>query len=318
MSAAAALLTIVMPVFLVVGAGYAAVRWRVIAGGSIDALLSFATGIAVPVLLFRAMYRLDLDAAIRWQHLASFYIGSLVCFIGAIVLARLVWKRRPGESVAVGFLAFFSNTVLLGLPIIERAYGVAELQAAFAIVAMHAPFGYLVGILTMEFSRRDGAPLTTALRRTASGMFHNALTIGIVLGLAANLSGLRLWEPVEGAVDMIARAALPVALFGLGGVLTRYSLKREGGEALMASAFSLLVHPFVAWLLAAQVFGLPDAFVRSAVVIAAMPAGVNAYVFAQMYDRAVGTAASGVLLSTLLSVATITFWLAFLGGAHLG
>ncbi len=101
-------------------------------------------------------------------------------------------------------------------------------------------------------------------------------------------------------------------------MLTRYALKREVGEALMASAFSLIVHPLIVWVLAAQVFGLPDSFVRGAVVIAAMPAGVNGYIFAEMYGRAVGTAASAVLLSTLLSVLTITAWLAFLGGARLG
>ena len=318
MSAIGALLTIVMPVFLVVGAGYVAVRLGVFADAAIDALVSFATGIAVPVLLFRAMYQLDLGAAIRPEHLFSFYAAALACFAGASVVSRLLWRRRPGESVAVGFNAFFSNTVLLGLPIIERAYGRAELEGAYAIIAMHAPFGYLVGILTMEFMRRDGAPLRQALTRTASAMFRNALTIGLAAGLAVNLAGIRLWEPVEGAVEMLARAALPVALFGLGGVLTRYSMKREVGEALMISVFSLMVHPFLAWVLTDRVFDMPAHFVRAAVVIAAMPTGVNGYVFAQMYGRAVGTAASGVLLATLLSVLTITFWLALLGGARLG
>ena len=318
MSAIGALLTIVMPVFLVVGAGYASARVGLFAEGAIDALVRFASTIAVPVLLFRAMYTLDLGAALRPAHLAAFYAGAIACFVGAILAARLGWRRRPGEAVAIGFLAFFSNTVLIGLPIIERAYGAAELQAAFAIIAFHAPFGYLVGIMSMELARRDGAPLGTALRRTASGMFHNALTIGLALGLAVNLAGIALWEPIEGAVDMLARAALPVALFGLGGVLTRYALKRELGEALMVSGFSLIVHPAIAWALADLVFGLPDQFVRAAVVIAAMPIGVNGYIFADMYGRAVGTAASGVLLATLLSVLTITAWLAALGGAALG
>jgi hypothetical protein len=317
LSTAAALLTIVMPVFLVVGAGYAAVRLRVFPDASINALVGFATGIAVPVLLFRAMYRLDLGDAIRLDLLVSFYSAMLVCFVVAMALARLAWRRRPGEAVAVGFVAYFSNSVLLGVPILERAYDAAELEAGFAIIAFHAPFGYLVGILTMEFLRRDGASVGVALGRTASAMFRNALTIGLMAGLAVNLAGIELWEPVEGAVDMVARAALPVALFGLGGVLTRYSLKREIGEAGMTSAVSLLLHPFLVWVLADKVFALPPEFVRGAVVIAAMPTGVNGYVFAQMYDRAVGTAASGVLLATLLSVVTITGWLAFLGGAHL-
>jgi malonate transporter len=117
------------------------------------------------------------------------------------------------------------------------------------------------------------------------------------------------------AISMFVRAALPVALFGLGGVLTRYALKAEIGEALMISVLSLVMRPALVWLLAAQVFGLPEAFVWAAVVMAAMPPGVNGYVFAAMYGRAVGTAASAVVLGTILSLATITIWLALLGGS---
>jgi predicted permease len=139
--------------------------------------------------------------------------------------------------------------------------------------------------------------------------------LGLGLGLATNIAGLTLPGIVYDAISMFARAALPVALFGLGGVLTRYALKAEIGEALMISILSLVVRPAIVWLLAAEVFGLPEAFVRAAVVMAVMPPGVNGYVFAAMYGRAVGTAASAVILGTVLSLATITVWLALLGGA---
>ncbi|MEM1344651.1 MAG: AEC family transporter [Pseudomonadota bacterium] len=318
MSALSALITIVMPVFLLVGIGYVAVRRGVIVDAGVDALLGFATRIAVPVLLFRAIYRLDLATVLRPQHLASFYIAAAVCFALGIVLARLVWRRRPGVAVAIGFSALFSNSVLLGLPIMTRAYGEASLDPAFAIMAVHAPFCYLLGILTMEFARRDGASIGVALMRSAKAMFSNALALGIAAGFVANLSGIVLPGPVLAVVDMLSEAALPVALFALGGVLTRYALREEIGEALMISALSLIVHPGLAYLLSAQVFGMPEAFVRAAVVIAAMPPGVNCYVFAAMYDRAVGTAASTVLLATALSVLSVTGWLWFLGGAALG
>ncbi|MCL5778997.1 AEC family transporter [Limibaculum sp. FT325] len=317
MHALLSLFLIVLPVFLVVGAGYAAVRSKIFPDAGIDALVRFATGIAVPVLLFRAIYRLDLGAVLVLAHLASFYIGSLAAFVCGIVLSRRIWGRRPGESVAVGFSAFFSNTVLLGVPVMTRAYGEEALAPAFAIIAFHAPFGYLVGILTMEFSRRDGAPVSLALRRTARAMFHNELTLGIALGFVLNLTGVPLPEPVTATINMIAAAALPVALFALGGVLTRYRLRAELGEAGMTAALSLMLHPFIAFVLSRHVFGLPDEFVRAAVVIAAMPTGVNGYVFAAMYDRAVGTAASTVLLGTAASIVTITLWLAILGGGAL-
>ncbi|MEM9148206.1 MAG: AEC family transporter [Pseudomonadota bacterium] len=318
MSTFTGLLLIVLPVFLLVGCGYATVRFRAFPDKGIDALIAFATNIAVPALLFRAIYTLDLGAALDAGHLMAFYGGALVCFVGATLVSRMVWRRRPGESVAVGFSALFSNSVLLGLPIFERAFGAAAMEPVFALIAFHAPFCYLVGIMTMEFLRRDGLPIRVAMIRSAKAMFKNGLMLGIALGFLFNIGGVPVPGPVSDVIDMLAAAALPVALFGLGGVLTRYRMRAEIGEALMVSVFSLIAHPLLAYVVAAHVFALDDGFVRSAVLIAAMPPGVNGYIFAAMYDRAVGTAASTVLLATALSVFTTTLWLGFLGGGAFG
>ena len=317
MSALHALLLIVLPVFLTVGLGYGAVRWRLFPDAGVDALIGFATNVAVPALLFLSIYRLDLARAVDPAHIGGFFGAATICFVLAILLARTVWRRRPGEAVAIGFCALFSNSVLLGLPIFERAYGREAMEPVFAIIAFHAAYCYLVGILTMEFSRRDGVAPREALVRSLSAIFRNMLTLGILAGFAFNLGDLPVPGAVEETLGLLAAAALPVALFGLGGVLTRYRLRTEFSEAMMVAALSLVLHPALAWVFAAQVFALPEGFVRAAVVIAAMPPGVNGYIFAAMYGRAVGTAASSVLLSTVLSVGSVTLWLWFLGGATL-
>ena len=82
----------------------------------------------------------------------------------------------------------------------------------------------------------------------------------------------------------------------------------------MVSFFSLLMQPGLAWVIAGPIMGLNDAYIKAAVIMAAMPTGINSYIFATMYNRAVGTAANAVLIGTVLSVVTITGWLAFLGG----
>lgn len=304
-------LTVVLPVFLIVGAGYLAVRFGGFQQSAVDGLLAFTVRYAVPVFLFNAMYRLDLSEAFARDLLASFYTGALTCFALGTLLARLIWNRRPGESVAIGFGALFSNTVLLGLPIMERAFGPEEMAAAFAIVAIHAPICYFVGIVVMEICRADGhGPLETA-RRAARLMFSNALTIGLALGLAANFAGLRLPEPAEAAIGLLARAALPVALFAVGGALTRYALRSSLGEAGMVAALSTLLHPAIAYALG-RMLGLSDPYLHAAVLLAAMPPGMNAYVFATMYRRSEGAAASGLLLATATSVLTIPVWLLIL------
>jgi predicted permease len=171
-----------------------------------------------------------------------------------------------------------------------------------------------VGITAMEIARADGRGAGATLAAIGRAMFRNALMIGIGLGVLANLSGLALPEPVFAAIDMVADAALPAALFGLGGVLTRYALRDSLGEASMIAVLSLMVHPALVWLLGTLAFALPQGFLNSAVLTAAMAPGVNAFIFASLYNRAEGAAASAVLLSTALSVLTASFWLWVLRG----
>jgi predicted permease len=310
------ILTVILPVFLVIGAGYAATRARLFSSSAVDGLMVFTQSFAVPCLLFRGLVDLDLRAVFDPRLLVSFYAGAVVAFVLGVLGARRLFRRRPGEAVAVGFGALFSNSVLLGLPIMERAYGAAALAPNFAIVSIHAPFCYLLGITAMEFARADGRGLADTARAVARAMFSNALMIALALGFAVNLGHVPLPGPLRGAVDMMADAALPAALFGLGGVLTRYAIRASLGEAGLIAGLSLLLHPAVTYVLAQWTFELSEGFVRSAVLTAAMAPGVNTYVFASLYSRGQAQAASAVLLGTGLSVLTVSAWLAVLGGVQ--
>ena len=306
------LLEIVIPVFLLIGAGYAAVRFKALPDQMVDALVKFQITAAVPSLLFMAMYRMDLGVALHLEAQISFYSAATASFFLAMYISRWVWKRRPGESVVVGFCAMFPNAVMLGIPITERAFGGVALAAVFGIIAFHSLYNYFLGFVMMEAVRRDSETVLAGLRKAFVTTVTNPLMVGILLGLAVNLVSLPVPKMAEDALDMLARAAIPVSLFALGGVLTRYRLRDEIGESLMVSCFSLIVHPLLAWILTDKIFGLPLPYVQATVVMAAMPTGINSYIFAAIYGRAVGTAANSVLIGTVLSVLTITGWLAFL------
>lgn len=309
-----AIFAVVLPVFLVMGAGYAASRSGLFPVSATEGLMNYTQNFAVPCLLFRAIVDLDLSTTFRPALLASFYSGATISFVLGILGARLIFGRRPGEAVAIAFAALFSNSVLLGLPIMERAYGPEAMAPNFAIIAIHAPFCYLVGITTMELARADGRGLADTARSVARAMFRNSLMIGLALGFAVNLADLPYPGPLRGAVEMIADSALPAALFGLGGVLSRYAIRASLGEASMISFLSLVVHPGIAYALSQWVFALPPEFVRGAVMTAAMAPGVNSYVFANLYNRGQAEVASAILLATGLTVLTASAWLSILGG----
>lgn len=306
-----ALIDVILPVFVVIGFGYLFVWRGWFTEVGVDQLMKFAQNFAVPCLLFQAIARLDLSQSFNLPLLVSFYTGAISGFAVGLLGGRFLFKRDWESSIVIGFCGLFSNSVLLGLPIAERAYGADSLAPNFAIIAIHAPFCYGVGMIAMEIARnRGGAPLDTA-KRVFRAMFRNALVIGIALGFVVNLTKLPLPGVVMDGVDLVASAALPTALFGLGGVLAAYKPEGDMRIVLYIAVISLVMHPAIAWTLGKGT-GLSTGELRAAVLTAAMAPGANGYVFANLYNTGKRVAATAVLVTTALSILTIWIWLLIL------
>lgn len=306
-----ALLDVILPVFIVLGFGYISVWKGYFSEALVDALMKFTQGFALPCLLFLAISKLDLGQYFHFPLLFSYYAGAMICFAVGLLGARFIFAREWEDSVAIGFVGLFSNSVLLGLPITERAYGSAALDANFAIIALNAPFCYTTGIIAMEVVRNRGGSLAALPRKVFTAVFKNALIIALAAGFFVNLTGLTLPVVMTDALTMISRAALPAALFGLGGVLYRYRPDGDMRTIMFAVAISLILHPAITFGLG-KWFDLSTPELRSAVLTGAMAPGVNAYLFADMYGRAKRVAASAVLIATGLTILTAWGWLSLL------
>lgn len=306
------LLQVILPVFLVIGFGYLAVWQKWFSDSGVEALMKFTQTFAIPCLLFRAVSTLDLGQTFHFALLGSFYFGAVCGFCLGLFGARFLFKRTWDDSVAIGFCCLFSNSVLLGLPITERAYGTAALTANFAIIAVHAPICYGIGITVMELVRGRGSSAPELLSKVLQAIFKNALVIALGLGFFVNLLGIILPVVLTDGLDLLATSALPAALFGLGGVLVRYRPEGDLRVIFYICAISLLVHPSLVWI-TGRYFDLSETDFRSAILTAAMAPGINAYIFANMYGTARRVAASAVLISTALTILTASFWLYALG-----
>jgi malonate transporter len=303
-----ALLDVIIPVFLIIGFGYCTVWARLFSIDTIDGLMKFSQNFAIPVLLFNAIAKVDLVNVFNLNLFFSFYVGATVGFIIGFFGSHYLFNRPLEDSVAIGFCCLFSNTVMLGLPITERAYGEDTLQHNFAIVSIHAPFCYFLGITVMELVKSSEKSIRKKSGVILKAMFRNALVVGIVLGFLINVCGISLAQSIQASIDMITAVALPVALFGMGGVLYQYRPEGDIGPIIMICMVSLLIHPAIVWLTGLSL-ELTDMQFRSAVITAAMAPGINTYVFANMYGKAKRVASTGVLLSTALSIGTVWVWL---------
>ena len=183
-----ALLDVIIPVFLIIGFGYCAVWTKLFPEETIDGLMKFTQNFAIPVLLFDAIAKVDLFNVFDLSLFLSFYLGATAGFLIGFLGSRYIFGRSIEDSVAIGFCCLFSNTVMLGLPITERAYGTDALQYNFAIVSIHAPFCYFLGITVMELVQSSEKSIKKNVFVILKAMFSNALVVGIVLGFIVNLS----------------------------------------------------------------------------------------------------------------------------------
>lgn len=305
------LLDVLMPVFLIVAFGYVSVWVQLFDNSLFEALVKFTQNFAIPILLLKGISEVDLDQTFNPALLAAFYIGASTGFFLGLFGARFVFRRDWEDSVTIGFCALFSNSLILGLAITERAYGPDALQANFVIITLHAPFCYGLGIAVMEIVRNTEKSTLSMAKNVLEAMFRNALVLGIIAGFLINISEIDLPSSLKTSVDMIASTSLTVALFSMGGTLFRHRPDGDIGVIFLIAVISLLVHPALVWMFGKSL-GLDQASFRSAILTSAMAPGINAYIFASMYGRARQIAASSVLITTVASLLTVWWWISHL------
>lgn len=303
------ILSIIAPVFALITLGYGAVKFKMFPASGTSALISFVNNFATPCLLFRAMLDVDFVEAFDPRIIGGFFTGAIIVFFAGILVSRVVFKNRPGVSVAAGFSGMFTNCVLVGIPITQRAYGDEALPVVYSILGLHAPILITLGMIVMELVRRDGASLSGTFAKAGKRIFTNPLLIGIFLGIMGNLANIKMVEPVDAFTLMMAQAVLPAALFGLGGALNAYRIRDNAKQAFVLASFKLFLLPALVWVLLVPVLGVEQEIARYAVVLAGMPSGINAYVFATMYKRAEDVASSTILISTGSAFISASFWL---------
>lgn len=304
-----AILNVIAPIFALMALGYSAVRFRLFPAEGIKSLIAFVNNFATPCLLFHSLVTSDLRSAFNLSIIGPFYIGALICFVIGIVIAIRIFKNSPGEGVSVGVTGTFTNTVLVGLPIISRAYGPEALPVTLSIIGLHGAILLTIGMVTMELVKRDGKPLGQTLVTAVKRVGSNPLIWGIAAGMIGYFSGLQLIEPAEAFLVMMSSAVVPAALFGIGGALYEFKLGENWKQAMVGAFIKLIIHPAIAYVLMIWVLHVPMDIARYGILLSAMPAGVNVYVFATYYNRGTGVAANAILIGTVASALTISGWL---------
>lgn len=298
-----AIFHIVLPMFTLIGLGIYAGRYRGFGNAMVQGLSRYLGLYALPALLFSNMAKAVIPDPLQWGFLASFYLAAFAVFS---LSAAIMWMGRQREAAAaIGLGSSFSNIALLGVPIILEAYGSAVAVPVMLLVVFQSPVLFTIATLLAEGQRGGGGkPLKAALTAVRATIL-SPLVMAVLLGVVFNLLKIPLPDMAWKSLGLLAQTVLPCACFTLGATLCAGPARGSLIPAAMMALFKTLLHPALTWVLAVKVFHLPADWLAAAVTAAALPIGMNAYVFAERYAGRDIVSAS-LLLSTLFAPVSIS------------
>jgi predicted permease len=146
--------------------------------------------------------------------------------------------------------------------------------------------------------------------KIAGGVVRKIVThpfiIATAAGFAAAFAGFEPPAPLQRLIDYLAQAAAPCALFAMGVTLALRPLKRVPVEIGYIVPAKLLLLPVAMYLMLGLAGNFDPVWVFTAVLLAALPTATNVFVIGQQYGVWQERASATILITTVLSVATVT------------
>ncbi|SUA54980.1 AEC family transporter [Oligella urethralis] len=302
------ILNITLPLFLLIGVGYGAVKLGFLNLENNKGLGSFVLNFAYPALVFNAISTLDISSAFLFDYVFV-YGGITIClYWTGLFISLKVLGRTAVQSALNGLGLIFCNTAFLGYPVLAQVIG---LEQAAIFLSMNLLFENLLGvlptILLCELSSGKKKNLFKLFLTALKKIVSSPPIVAILSGIIFSLLGLGVVEPVRKTLTMLSIAAAPVALFAIGANLNAIRFRSSIKAAIPICLGKLVLFPALIFA-GFTLYGVTDHItVMSGVLLASAPAATLYALIGMQYGEShtsghliVMTFASFFSLSTVL------------------
>ena len=304
-----------LPVVLLILVGFVTGRAGWVRAEAIKDLSNLVFMVLTPALLFRTMSTVHVEQ-LDFKPVAMYFVAALLLF--AALLVWLGWNRR---AAVLALAVTFSNTVMIGIPLIGLAYGQAGLVTLFTLISVHALILLTLATIVLEMvAARDERAAgqggqrnmaLTVLAAVKNGIIH-PVPLPIIVGLLFAQTGLVLPDVVDKPLHLLGSAFGPVALVLVGVTLTQVQVGPHLKNALGLSLLKNLALPSLVAVLGLSL-GMSGLPLTVMIVTASLPIGANVFLFAQRYEVAQDLVTASMAVSAVLGLATITLVMSLVG-----
>ncbi len=248
---------------------------------------ALALNLGMPCLVFSSLTRLNVSLT-AFAEMVGAYAVVMLCFL-FVGLAAIRSLKVPAHTYLPIFTS--SNTGNMGLPLCLFAFGSEGLA-----------FGICIFILSSIYSFTVGWSIYAG-RLAADVLYNNPLIYAVALALIFMLSDTSPPDWLANTTELISGLAIPLMLVSLGVAIADLRVRRTGKIVIIS--FIKLVTGFIVGYAVGDIWGMEGAARGVLIIGAAMPIAVHNYMFAQRFDRNSDDTAGMIVISTIMSLATL-------------
>lgn len=303
------ILSIVFPIFFVIGLGQVLRR-----AGFLDekvgaAFSRFVFYVAAPALLARATASNSLDETLNLPVLGVVVVATVFLGAGTYLTCFQCSRERRG---VIAQAVFRANQVFVGLPVVIYAYGEQSVNEVAVLLSLMVIVYNFLGVIVLVLPLQTvSVRSSTMLIPATVGVLKNPLIIACVAGILYSLTGLALPTVVDRTLTLVGRTAAPLALFAVGAGIDFRKLRADLRTVAFIALAKTVLYPALVYA-GLSLVGVSGLDLKLPVMIMATPTAVVSFVMAREIGGDENLAGAAIVGSTLLSLLTITGWLLFL------
>ena len=311
-SLAAPLITILnlaLPFFALIAAGYLAAKIFRIPEEELGWLNILIVYFALPALIFLTVAAAPFEKLVDWPFILAISLATSIAYMIPFAISVFILGTRITTAAIQGTSASYGNVGYMGLPLAVAFFGHEAAVPAALIFCFDCTLQFVVTTVLATFGKSEEARqrnrVDMAWNVVKSTLTHPFI-IATILGVIASAFHFEVPILLDSYLQMISKAAGPAALFALGVTLGMRRLAGIGTEFPLLICIKLFVHPALAFALLVFMGGIDPLWFNVAIMMAALPTATNAFVLATQFNRYVEGASSAILVTTILSAASLT------------
>jgi malonate transporter len=300
-------LSALLPVVLLILVGFVAGRANLVRQEAVRDLSNLVFLVLIQALLFRTMSSVHLEK-LDLQPVFQYFLLASVLFFAMFML-----HGRDSRASVLALASIFSNTLMIGVPLVGLAYGEPGLVLLFTLISLHALVLLSMATLVLEWQVAHEQAAETGeprhILRIVGMAIKNAVLHPVPLPILAGLiyaqTGWGLHPIVDKPLQLLGAAFGPIALVLAGISLAQTRIGKNIKEAVKLSVVKTWVHPLL-MAVGGYAMGMRGLHLTVMVVAAALPIGANVFLFSQRYQKEEEVVTTAVAVSTALAMISVT------------